>query len=315
MMKTAKSSRIIALVCMLMALFISFVPIQAHAAGPLDEIQDYTIQVDMRNDGTLDIQYHVVWKVLDDSSEGPLSWVKIGIPNKHVDEIEAHTDNIKSIEYNKQDGRTYVYIYFDRDYHKNEVITFDFSIHQSHMYVIDQEDHMFRYSFTPGWFDEIEVKNITIKWNKTNVLKTGGDPTLEGDYYVWTGSLGFGEKLNASVYYNLDAYEVTEEGQVQEDEDGLGAGAIILIIVVVIIIIAILIAIFSDDDYGSSSGFGGRSRSTFIYSGGGRSSCACVSSCACACACAGGGRAGCSKKDFYHTNVKSVDLVKILEEE
>ena len=27
--------------------------------------------------------------------------------------------------------------------------------------------------------------------------------------------------------------------------------------------------------------------------------CACASSCACACACAGGGRAGCSVKDFY----------------
>ena len=29
-----------------------------------------------------------------------------------------------------------------------------------------------------------------------------------------------------------------------------------------------------------------------------------ASSCACACACAGGGRAGCSKKDFYGTNLK-----------
>ena len=37
-------------------------------------------------------------------------------------------------------------------------------------------------------------------------------------------------------------------------------------------------------------------------SGGGCASscaCACASSCACACACAGGGRAGCSVKDFY----------------
>lgn len=33
--------------------------------------------------------------------------------------------------------------------------------------------------------------------------------------------------------------------------------------------------------------------------GGGGSSCAC----ACACACAGGGRAGCSRKDFYNPNL------------
>ena len=315
MTKSINVKRIFAIVCMLMALLFSFAPIPAYAAAPLDEIQDYTIQVDMRTDGTMDIKYHIEWKVLDDSSEGPLTWVKIGIPNKNVDEIEAHTDNIKTIEYNKQDGRTYVYIYFDRDYYKNEVIKFDFSIHQSHMYVNDQEDHMLRYSFTPGWVDEIDVKNITVKWNKANVLKTGGDPVLEGEYYVWTGSLAMGERLNTSVYYNLDTFEVSEEGQVQEDEDGVGAGVIILIIIVVVIVIGLLIALFSDDDYGSSSGFGGRSHSTYIYRSGGRSSCACVSSCACACACAGGGRAGCSKKDFYKTNVKTADLVKILEED
>lgn len=44
-------------------------------------------------------------------------------------------------------------------------------------------------------------------------------------------------------------------------------------------------------------------------SGGGRS-CACAShcACACACACAGGGRAGCSTKDFYNTNLKLKQL-------
>lgn len=40
-------------------------------------------------------------------------------------------------------------------------------------------------------------------------------------------------------------------------------------------------------------------------SGGGGCACACAcAGCACACACAGGGRAGCSKKDFYHTTDK-----------
>lgn len=303
-----------ALFTAIMLLLIALIfPINSFAVGnPLDEIQEYTIQVDMRNDGTMDIKYHLDWKVLDDTSDGPLSWVKVGIPNKNVDEIEAHTDNIKKIEYNKQDGRTYVYIYFDRDYHKNEVISFDFSIHQSNMYVIDKEEHMLRYSFTPGWFDEIEVKNITVKWNKSNVLKSTALGEDMNGYLVWTGSLSFGEKLNTSVYYNLDAFEVTEEGQVQEDE-GIGPGWIIFIVILVVILAIVFIIAISSDDYDSHSGFGGGSR-TYIY-GGGRSSCACVSSCACACACAGGGRAGCSKKDFYHTNVQVDTLTKVLEEE
>ena len=43
-----------------------------------------------------------------------------------------------------------------------------------------------------------------------------------------------------------------------------------------------------------------------------RSSCACAHSscaCACACACAGGGRAGCTTKDFYNTNLKLKHIV------
>ena len=303
----------ISLIILMVTLLISLVvPVRASAVGtPLDEILEYTIQVDMRRDGTMDIDYHLEWKVLDDKSEGPLSWVKIGIPNKNVDEIKAHTTNIKKIEYNKQDGRTYVYVYFDRDYYANEVISFDFSIHQSNMYVIDSEEHMLRYSFTPGWFDEIEVKNITVKWNNQNVLKSNCQQEPVNGYLVWTGSLTFGEKLNTSVYYNLDVFEATEEGQVQEDEDGISGFVVFIIIIFVIFIIFFLIAII-DDDYGSHSGFGG-SR-TYIY-GGGRSSCACARSCACACACAGGGRAGCSKKDFYHTNVQVDTLTKVLEED
>lgn len=45
-------------------------------------------------------------------------------------------------------------------------------------------------------------------------------------------------------------------------------------------------------------------RSTY-HSSCAHSSCAC----ACACACAGGGRAGCSAKDFYNTNLKLRDLM------
>ena len=45
---------------------------------------------------------------------------------------------------------------------------------------------------------------------------------------------------------------------------------------------------------------GGVSRHHSNHSGCASScACACASSCACACACAGGGRAGCSVKDFY----------------
>ena len=300
---------------LLVIMIFSVFPMKARAAEqPLDEIQHYIIKVDMRTDGTMDITYHIEWKVLDDSSEGPLSWVKIGVPNKHVDEITAITSNIKDIKYTSEGG-AYVRIDFDREYKANETIIFEYSLHQSYMYIIEEDNHLLRYSFTPGWFDEIEVKNITIKWNKNNVIESTASNT-EGNYLIWEDSLDFGERLNASVKYNLDAFETNEDQQYTEDS-GTDSGkvlTIILVIVVGIIVVALIVAYFSDD-YGSGSGYG-RSyyRSTHIY-GGGRSSCACVSSCACACACAGGGRAGCSKKDFYGTKLQTDMLNEVLKED
>ena len=55
---------------------------------------------------------------------------------------------------------------------------------------------------------------------------------------------------------------------------------------------------------GFHGGFGGGG-----FGGGG--GCAC----ACACACAGGGRAGCSKKDFYGTKISTARVRKILREQ
>ena len=57
------------------------------------------------------------------------------------------------------------------------------------------------------------------------------------------------------------------------------------------------------------SSSGGSTRSGGSSRGGGcaHSSCACACAscaCACACACAGGGRAGCTYKDFYRTDLK-----------
>ena len=311
MAKLKRNHKVIFMILAL-AMLLLVLPMNALAVeNPLDEIQNYTIQVDMRNDGTMDIKYRLEWTVLDDTSEGPLSWVKVGIPNKNVDEITALTSNIDKIKYEKESGQTYVFIYFDREYHANETIIFEFSIHQSNMYVIDKEDHTLRYSFTPGWFDEIEVKNITIMWNNHNVLKSNNNNEPVDGYLVWNASLTFGEKLNASVYYNLDAFEATEEGQVIEDDDGVNPFVILIIIVVVIVFIMLILSLI-DDGYGGGSGYGG-SR-THIYTSS-RCACACASRCACACACAGGGRAGCAKKDFYHTNVQTDTLMKVLKED
>lgn len=119
-----------------------------------------------------------------------------------------------------------------------------------------------------------------------------------------------------------------------EDARGSGGDGVEILIVVSILVLALvvwgLLRSFGDGDYwtggffvyphrhhrgpggprpgpgpgsglgGRSSGGGGFTRGGGAGRGGGGCACACAScACACACACAGGGRAGCSAKNFY----------------
>lgn len=81
--------------------------VYAITSNPLDEIQYYEVKIDPRTDGTLDMHYTLVWKVLDDKSEGPLEWIKVGNPNFHVDEIVGISENIDEIRYYEESGNSY----------------------------------------------------------------------------------------------------------------------------------------------------------------------------------------------------------------
>jgi len=267
-------------------------------AKTLDEIQDYEIRVNMRQDGTMDLNYYLEWTVLDDSSQGPLEWVKVGIPNKHVDELIAKSSSIKQIRY-MYDGGSYVRLDLDKKYYEGETVKLSFSIHQSYMYTIDENAHLCRYSFTPGWFDEIDVKKIKILWDNKNVYNSNALQEDDG-YLIWDYSLKKGDKIDVYVTYNLDVFSLNKNHQYEKDNNELDT--VFRIFIIAFIIVFLMGIIFVRDDYNSHSGFGGRGyRGSYIHSGGyyrGRSSC--VSHCACACACAGGGRAGCSVKNFYN---------------
>jgi hypothetical protein len=309
------------------------------ADGYLDEIQRYVITVDMRADGTMDMLYHFEWKVLDDTSEGPLEWVKIGIANSSADEFQAVSGNIRSINY-FYEGGDYVRIDFDRSYYADEIITFEFSIHQANIFKTDTTVNKNRYHFVPGWFDEIAVKEMTIRWNKENVL-TSDAPDTDGNYLVWTQLLEPGATCQANVTYLEGTFTTSEStpstatgySQVTEPENyetiftnydpeqsGSGSSGIPFLPVIAFFgavgfIIYRAVNRSSNDD-GYHGGFGGP---RYFGGGGGgirscacASHCACASSCACACACAGGGRAGCSAKEFYGVKMKMEELKKHL---
>ena len=171
----------------------------------LDEILDYQVTVDVKEDATTDIIYDITWKVLDSTSEGPLEWVEIGIPNKHCNEITAISSNIKSINTKNSSG-SYAVIYFDRKYYANEIVKFTYKINQDYMYQVYPEEGVAEYMFTPGWFDAAAVDNLEIFWNSDKAIKIEPSSLNDGGYYHWQANLAPKEKFSVEIQYPLDAY-------------------------------------------------------------------------------------------------------------
>lgn len=385
-------------------------PVKTYAAKATDEITNYEIVVTPNEeDATLDILYNIDWKVLESDGVGPVSWVKVGIPNSHYGEYEGLTDNISTLFPSMSDG-TYMNIYFDKDYYEGETISFSFSVNMDYMYQIDELiEGETVYHFTPGWFNDIAVDNLTVKWVSDKVTSFTPSAITEDGYFIWNTSLAAAEKYQVSVTYPNDvlAFDMSKTEYYSGEEDYYDYGndysydydynyndsgsdaAGVLVLGGIVGFFAIFVSAIKN--YSSGKGFSGsettkkitrtlikyyptcpgcgaprdkeqetceycgrsfieseeiveekeienpkkyENEGTYSYgssphtyirvhvvnvpkpkpscahSSCAHSSCACAShcACACACACAGGGRAGCSTKDFYKTGLKLKQL-------
>ncbi|MBR2138139.1 MAG: hypothetical protein IJ966_02440 [Bacilli bacterium] len=307
-------------------LIIASPKLMTKAAYYLDRIDEYEITVDPRKDGTLDMLFNIKWTVLDSTSEGPLEWVKIGIPNKYVDEIKGLSPNIKKIKYFSDSG-SFIRIDLDKKYYANETLDISFSIHQSRMYFLEG-DHCY-YDYNPGWFNDIIVSHAKVKWNKAGVIDSNLDD-IKDDYYYYETQLHASSTFKVKMKYDQSYFDSLDSKKQYSDAymtTGEIIGIIAIFVVVIIIIVVALIAARANaDPYLYERGFVGHHyyyRRRYYHSGyyssgkritvpqtvnstnfrGGSGGCAC----ACACACAGGGRAGCSMKDFYkHPSLEKV---------
>jgi hypothetical protein len=294
------------LALLLWAVMLSSLMCTAMASKPLDEIQNYEISVSPRSDGTLDIAYHIEWKVLDDKQEGPLTWVKIGIPNEHADELKAKSNTIRSIRLLLENGQ-YVRIDLDREYHAGETIDLQFSLHQKYMLTLENSRNLCSFTFTPGWFDEINIQSMKILWKKG--ASTYSNAVSEDDsLLIWNAALEPGEKLTAVVQYPINAFQISNDTKMEQKSDSSATTVFIFIGLAVFII-----SIIWRNRKGGGGYRGGFGRSPRIYAGHTHGCvCACACGCACACACAGGGRAGCSAKHFYKPAISEEELQKAL---
>ncbi len=313
--------------------------VSTYAYGDLDYIDEYNIKVTPLKDGSLDMEFDIVWTVLDGKSEGPLTWVKIGIPNYHAESIQSLSPNIQKIRYYSDSG-SFIRIDFKQRYTTGSVVHFSFKYNQSYMYHL-YEDKVI-YDYNPGWFDDILVGKCTLSWKMegiSQILNSYSAPQEIDGYYVWETALSYGQTFNTRVEYSKDYFNPLSEKMQYTNKYITPFEKVMIILAVVLVIGVIVILVIynrsKQDPYMRDRGFvRGYHHARFYYfrpyfftkrvdskgnvivnpptssssshsSGGG---CAC----ACACACAGGGRAGCSKKDIYHTNLKSQQVLKTL---
>ena len=328
--------------------------------GDLDYIPDYFVTVDLREDGSADIVYDITWQVIGGDQTDYLSWVKIGLPNAYAEDLTPLTDTISDLQYTG-DGGSYAKVVFARRYYSPEVaaqnggesrVRFAFSVHQSHLFTLN-DDGTATFEFTPGWFDDLVVEHMQVRWRSGDGFVADNSSEEDG-YLIWEfGPMGHGQSANIHVTVPVTTAETFDpDAQLTAadyDDGGMTADEMIGILTVVIgllIFAAALIIIFGSmtPDWGGGFGSGLDPDDWFWYTngvhtihvartapppkgytrtdppknyrtGGGSSrgggvgrhnsgcasscACACASSCACACACAGGGRAGCTAKDFY----------------
>ena len=282
---------------------------------PLDKIHNYTITVDPNNDGTLNMVYYLKWEVLEEG-DGGVDFITVGVANRFVENINGLTSNIDDIYYSSENGST-IRIDFKNTYHEGDIFEVKFSLTQKRIFTIQGDE--VQYSFNPGWFEEIKVKKLVVLWNANKVLKNNADGKTTAGYYIWETSLDYGETIDINLVYDKRYFPNInpDEDYSNQTQNPMVVVTVFVAILAFLFIINIIINI-SDDKYQTNRGFSGRinhfhfrigryrgyrrsgkaiNPPKVINSGGSGvrgGGCAC----ACACACAGGGRAGCSRKDF-----------------
>ena len=214
MKTTVKRSVRVFLAAAVLLLAVLIPALAAQAASPTDEILNFTITVDVNEDASLEMTYHIEWKVLyDGGGSEKLSWVSLGVPNKYHENITPVSSTIRRI----RDNGSTLRIDLDREYAKNETVVFEFTMTQDHMYQIDKwVSGETVYTFTPAWFDDFSVDELVIRWNADRAGAWQPDCLQDDGYLVFRTSLSPGGTYTVSVVYPNDAFGFESDRQAEK---------------------------------------------------------------------------------------------------
>ncbi len=208
-----------------------------------------------------------------------------------------------------------------KSFYRGETADFWFTVRQKRM--LCEGDSDIFYDFTPGWFEEIPIDHYRFTWEESaNVRSSNADRTEDG-LLIWEGKMGYGGHRTMRVAYDAGAFSdadtVTwwsntkfpeEQAEYQYWLRQMARWSRNLIRILMVLLLVVTIVVREYLSYKKGEGFLGRDQEHRGGTGGGirggrgggggGCACACAcAGCACACACAGGGRAGCSRKDFH----------------
>lgn len=221
------------------------------------------------DDGSLTITVDLTWTALEELPYGQK--LEIGVPNGSVRDEEALTDNIERLSFDN----SYMYVYLDRAYRQGETFTFSYRWVQEYMYTLSGNTVTFDY--TPGWFDEARVGEMTLKWidpagligDLTAAADAGGTAAPQTGMMTITASdLGYGETMGVHAVYtdwptvlssDNSAVNAPNDGWYDgdEDEDTSMAG-MFLTLIITIFIVWVVVRILRELFGGYAGGFGTR---------------------------------------------------------
>ena len=259
----------------LLLVLLAAVCFTATAWADYDYIEQYGVMVTPNTeDGSLLITVKLEWTPLEALPYG--QELKIGVPNGSIRDVAALTDNIERLDFDN----SYMYVYLTQGYDKDETFSFAYSWVQEYMYQLDGS--AVTYDYTPGWFDEARIGQMTLIWNDpagltgdfTEGTVSGADSvTVQNGMTITASDLDYGYKMNIQVRYTDWPTQLSEEYSADnlpsdydpyvyvpcehfEDDTGDAIVGMMVMIFVVMFILVLISAARRGDGY--AGGFGTR---------------------------------------------------------
>ncbi len=197
---------------MLAALVLVFlcIPAPVYADTGTYKIDNYTVTLTPKSDGSVDIAYYQQWTCLS----GDIPWITVGLSNTSYT-ITGSGDNVKTIRDDSGSGWDGVYIGLDKTYYANQSFIVSFTINQKNL--LNRTSNSWGINFTPGYYDNAQIGRMDI------ILVSPIDPS-EYSYNIAptsvTGNTMTWEKTNLPGGYQFNVYVSSADGSYLTSSSG-----------------------------------------------------------------------------------------------